>query len=152
MNRRNFLKGAILGMAATTVPLAVAAPGTLDLPLPTGWDTLFPWQKQFVLLVRSGRNVRLSGGARSGKSHVARVIFRDGELRHLSHMRDMGSVVEIRQHDGPIDVEAAFSMVKNLWAMKGDHVSEMFTMVTRPYSSQQLSPRSYLPRTPQDQS
>ena len=57
MNRRDFLKNAMLGVVAATVPLAVAAPGKLS-----SYETLVPWQKEFVKLVKTGRNVRLSGG------------------------------------------------------------------------------------------
>jgi len=153
MNRRNFLKAVLATTAAA--PLAMCggpAYTATELPMPHGWTELFPWQRRFVELVKSGQNVRLSGAARSGKSHVMEHIARSGILPHMSHTMDAGRVLEIRQHDGPIDVEACFSMVKYLFTEEGECVSKMFVLLTRPSGSRILSQHSGQQHTHLDRS
>ena len=137
MNRRNFLKAVLATTAAAPLVMCGGPAYTAtELPMPQGWTELFPWQRRFVELVKSGQNVRLSGAARSGKSHVLEYLLRNDHLPAMTEALDRGDYINIVQHPGPVDVDACFSMVKYLFAKEGSHVSEMFVLLTRPSDSQ----------------
>jgi hypothetical protein len=117
--RRNFMKGAMLGIAAATVPLSVVASSKPPHLTEEYWESLLPYQRWVVGLLIEGKNVRLHGPLRSGKSYLKEWVLRKGILPHGAHVIDFGRYVDFYQHEGGIDTDAIFQMEMSMLRTKG---------------------------------
>ena len=141
MNRRNFLK-AVLAITATA-PLAMCGgPAYTKIP---EFDQLCGWQKEFVAAVCEGRPIQFHTPMRAGKSFVVQWL-RDHPEANPLHM-----LVFERQH-GVSSVPGVANYPMGWSAERRLVTLEQLFRDVKPSGSRTPFRRSYLPRTPRDQS